>query len=617
MQRRQVAVALDSSRFAKRADGDDRLPICLSSEAPYQRWWGTEILGHDAEEVDLSYCERGLAFCADHDTERQVGVLEDVSVDSDGCIRGLLRFGAHPDASWIRADMESGVRPYVSVGYRINAMKLMETDDENDTYRVTNWTLFEGSTVSVPADVSVGVGREADRDAFPVQVERPDHLSRRSGAGKEDGMGTQAAPVPAAAGPTADEVRTAEQTRVTDIMQLARDNKLTLEQTEEVLRERSTEAAGLRILRMKQAAGAGSPTPVITGVHDRAGDRPWAEGRAGTEDFLRSIVRAGRGDVDPRLLARSATGVGVSVPSDGGFLMPEPVVGQFMDRIMGPEGGEIMRRVNPIPITVGNSYKLKGFDETSRANGSRYGGIKFAYGDEGDALTATKPKFRECKLLLKKLVGAFYISEEELEDAPLSQAIITGAFEEEGTFVMEDNVVNGLGVSGPLGFMNGGALIAVAKKAAQAADTIVTENILAMASRFGGRWSRAAWLVDQQAALSQLPALTIGTVPVWLPQGQLNSSPYPMMLGAPVIYTEYNAKLGDVGDIVLADLGMYHWGQKGGVRQQSSIHVRFLQDEQIIKFVLRNDGQPGVHTALTPKNGGDTRSPFVTLAERA
>ncbi len=611
-----MAVALDSSRFVTRAEGDTRLPICLSSEAPYERWWGTEILGHDAGEVDLGYCERGLAFCADHDTERQVGVLEEVTVDDDGCIRGLLRFGAHPDAAWIEADMRAGVRPYVSVGYRINAMKLIETDEnQNDTYRVTNWTLLEGSTVAVPADVSVGVGRDTDLAAFPLAIERQ---APRKGKEQEDQMPVREgeAPAPAAA-PNADEIRSAEMTRVNDIMQIAEDNGLTLAEAKALVSEGLTkEAAGLRILQMKRAGGAGRPAAVVSGVHDRAGDRPWAEGRAGCEDFLRAVVRAGRGDLDPRLLERAASGVGSGVPSEGGFLVPEPVVGQFMERITGPEGGEVLRRVNQIPITVGNSYKLKGFDETSRANGSRYGGIRFAYGDEGDTLVATKPKFRECELKLRKLTGVFNISEEELEDAPLSQQIITTAFEEEGTFVIEDMIFNGLGAASPLGIMNGGGLISVAKVAAQAADTVVAQNITDMKARFGGKYKRAAWFCDQTVD-AQLPLMTIGNQPIYLSQGSINQSPYPMLLGAPVIFTEYNAKLGDLGDIVLADMGMYHFGQKGGVRTATSIHVRFLQDEQVIKFVLRHDGQPGVVSPLTPKNGGPTRSPFVTLAERA
>lgn len=612
-----MAVALDSSRFATRAEDDPRLPICLSSEAPYQRWWGTEILGHSAEEVDLTYCDRGLAFCADHDTERQVGVLEDVAVDADGCIRGLLRFGNHPDAAWIEKDMRAGVRPYISVGYGINAMKLIETDEQdNDTYRVTSWTLFEGSTVSVPADVSVGVGREADLDAFPLKIDRQAIIEPRKGKEKEEPMAEREAPAPApAAAPNADEIRSAEMTRANDILQLAQENDVSLADAQRMVRDGLTvDAAGRAILQMKRAAGAGKPAAVVTGVHDRATDRPFADGREGAEEFLRAVVRAGRGDVDARLLSRAATGVGTGVPSDGGFLVPEPVVGMFMDRITGPQGGEIARRVNQIPITVGNSYKLKGFDETSRANGSRYGGIKFAYGDEGDALTATKPKFREVNLKLRKCVGAFYISEEELEDAPLSQAIITGAFEEEGTFVIEDNIFNGLGAAGPLGFMNGGALITVTAEAAQTADTVNATNVSKMMARFGGKWERAVWLCDV-ALRGQLPLMTIGQMPVYMPAG-LTGTPYPFLFGAPIIYTEYNAKLGDVGDIVLADLGMYHFAQKGGVRQQASVHVRFLQDEQVIKFVLRHDGQPGVVSPLTPRNGGDTLSPFVTLAAR-
>lgn len=108
----------------------------------------------------------------DHDTRTQIGLLEDVRLGRDGKLHAFARAGNHPDAAWVFADIRAGIRPNVSVGYRILELKL-ETSDahEGDTYRATRWMPMEGSTVPVPADITVGVGRAtSDQQEFPVTI---------------------------------------------------------------------------------------------------------------------------------------------------------------------------------------------------------------------------------------------------------------------------------------------------------------------------------------------------------------------------------------------------------------------------------------------------------------
>jgi len=71
-----------------------------------------------------------------------------------------------------------------------------------------------------------------------------------------------------------------------------------------------------------------------------------------------------------------------------------------------------------------------------------------------------------------------------------------------------------------------------------------------------------------------------------------------------------------VGDIVLANLDQYLLIDKP-MQSAMSIHVQFLTDQTVFRFVYRVDGQPAVHSALTPYKGSNTRSPFVALATRA
>jgi HK97 family phage major capsid protein len=89
-------------------------------------------------------------------------------------------------------------------------------------------------------------------------------------------------------------------------------------------------------------------------------------------------------------------------------------------------------------------------------------------------------------------------------------------------------------------------------------------------------------------------------------------------MGRPVIPIEHCSALGDLGDILLADMSQYYLATKGGVQMASSIHVQFLTDETVFRFVYRVDGQPSWNVALTPhlSTAGQTLSPFVTLAAR-
>lgn len=134
--------------------------MAFSSEEPYARWWGTEVLSHDRAAVDLGRLAGGRhPLLVDHSTRDQVGVIEKAWVGDDRKGRALVRFGKSARAEEIFQDVLDGIRSLVSVGYRIHEMQLTKTGDDGDEYLVTKWEPFECSIVSVPADATVGVGR--------------------------------------------------------------------------------------------------------------------------------------------------------------------------------------------------------------------------------------------------------------------------------------------------------------------------------------------------------------------------------------------------------------------------------------------------------------------------
>ncbi|MEX3086116.1 phage major capsid protein [Escherichia coli] len=147
--------------------------LAFSSEIEVPRWYGVEILDHSPASVRLDRIRDGGALLADHSWDRQIGVVESVSIDADRRGRARVRFSRNPAADEIFKDVVDKIRRHVSVGYRVLSAKLQETRGDLDVYRVTDWEPYEISFVSVPADNTVGVGRSAEQPKKePVTGER-------------------------------------------------------------------------------------------------------------------------------------------------------------------------------------------------------------------------------------------------------------------------------------------------------------------------------------------------------------------------------------------------------------------------------------------------------------
>lgn len=339
---------------------------------------------------------------------------------------------------------------------------------------------------------------------------------------------------------------------------------------------------------------------------------------------LAAVMRAGMpgGSVDPRLFtAAAASGLSETTPSDGGFLVQQEFANILLEETI--KTGILAPKCRPQPIGgTANGIKINGVDETSRVS-SRFGGIVGYWASEAEEKTKSKPKFRQIELNLKKLIGLCYATDELLADAVALEGFIKRAFPSEFGFLVDDAIINGTGAGQPLGILNSGCLVTVDKEAGQRADTIVAENVIKMSSRlFASSFPNANWYINQMC-LPQLYTMSIavgtGGQLVFVPPGGLSSAPYGSLLGRPVIPIEQCAALGDAGDIILADLNGYILAQKGGIQSDMSIHVRFIYDESVFRFVLRIDGQPERASALTPYKGGSgaTQSHFVALAARA
>lgn len=153
-------------------DTDSRIvELSFSSETPYGRWFGDEILCHDEECINLERFNNGLGtLLFNHDCDAVVGHIEKVWVE-DNRGKALVRFDKDEQSETIFQKVQSGTLQGVSVGYSIKHYEVLDKKDSvsnngrfkgPDTYVVTDWEPLEISIVSVPADATVGVGRSAE-----------------------------------------------------------------------------------------------------------------------------------------------------------------------------------------------------------------------------------------------------------------------------------------------------------------------------------------------------------------------------------------------------------------------------------------------------------------------
>lgn len=336
-------------------------------------------------------------------------------------------------------------------------------------------------------------------------------------------------------------------------------------------------------------------------------------------EFAIAVKLASRqgGYVDPRLVHNAPTTVSTEgVGADGGFAVPPEYRTAIMEKVLGENS--LLSMTDQL-VTSSNTIVLPK-DETTPWQTT--GGIQAYWDGENDQLTQSKVALQEETLRLNKLTALVPVTEELMEDAPSLDSYLRRKVPEKFDFKINLALVQGTGAGQPTGILNGACLVSVAKESGQSADTVVFENVVNMWARmYGPCRSRAVWLINQDIEPQLFTMSFEGTsssVPAYLPANGLASSPYGTLMGRPVIPTQACETLGDQGDIFLADFSQYLTAIKtGGVRAETSIHLWFDYDTVAYRFIMRLAGQPWWTAAIDPRDGSNTLSPFVTLAERA
>ncbi len=339
-------------------------------------------------------------------------------------------------------------------------------------------------------------------------------------------------------------------------------------------------------------------------------------GRAGSAEARGRISQ-----VEKRESELRAAGVGQveSVAMEGGILLQGESTIDLMTN--GWNNNALLPRTDNMTIS-GAFYDEIGIDETSRANGSRGGGVRVYSDSELAEITSSLTKFKKVRHEPERLTGLVYMSNELNDDVAGLQSQLNKLFGKEFAFKMQDLVVEGSGAGEALGFKNSAATISVTKETGQVATTIVYENLLKMIKRVHlSNVNNLIWLINQDC-LDQLYTLTVpvgtgGSVVNAFRPDLRNEGSIGTLLTYPVIPIEQAETLGTKGDITLIDLSQYQTVNKGGVESAISAHVKFLNNQLALRFVMRFGGQPKIDSPITPFKGTLTVSPFVQLAVRS
>jgi HK97 family phage major capsid protein/HK97 family phage prohead protease len=150
--------------------------LTFSSEAPYKRKFGLEVLDHAKSSVRMDRINASGALLYRHDLDKVLGVVERAWIGDDKRGHATVRFGRSADAERAMNDAADGVLRNVSVGYILHdEPKAERAADGTQTYRFRDWEPYEISLLTFPADHGVGIGREfvpIDESAAQVEAAR-------------------------------------------------------------------------------------------------------------------------------------------------------------------------------------------------------------------------------------------------------------------------------------------------------------------------------------------------------------------------------------------------------------------------------------------------------------
>lgn len=415
-----------SAAFERAAVNEETrtVSVAFASDAPVAHWFGSLILTMDEKAMRSERLASGAALLMEHDFCDQVGVIENFSI-SGGVARADVRFSRSERAEEVFQDVLDGIRRNISVGFMIHELHLESggKNGEDAVYRSTDWEPYEISIVSIPSDISVGVGRSQDTTTQAAET-RAEITLKTEKTMKEDI--TPETPVSA--------VTTADDTvaRHKDLVEWAGIFGPSAEGTARSVLLRNPNATREDIRQAIVAADNAQPTQSVP-AEDPA-DAAVRQGAPRTE-LARTLPRHGKlkafrqaenayrfgqwvlgGPLGQERSARFCRDHGLEIRAMGegtneygGFLVPEEFGNDLID--LREMYGVFRRNAKIVPMA-----------SDTRSDPRRTGGLTAYFVNEADSITASDKSWDRVNLVAKKLAVLARVSSELNEDSVISLA---------------------------------------------------------------------------------------------------------------------------------------------------------------------------------------------------
>jgi HK97 family phage major capsid protein/HK97 family phage prohead protease len=617
--------------------------LAFASDKPVDNgWYGQIRLLMGEKNVRVQRLKSGAPLLDGHDWNRQIGVIEEYSFDSDGMARCTVRFSKNPAAEEIFQDVQDGIRRNISVGFMIWELALEKKSKSGpDIYVANDWEPYEVSIVAVPADISVGVGRElqirqdpaADPETCPDCGMPMDECECMEGETNSDSTTTERKNMSKETIETPESPvvvqRSAELVLADEIRDWGR-NFDCPEVATAYLRENaggtfSKEAFFERVKANKPApaqlpaepaaaaaARQGAPRVELARNLPRFGTLRNFTGEDAAERALRfgnwfialrgieagkanlgAFARASKFCSDNGIVMDRAMGEGVN--ESGGFLVPEEFGNDLID--LREQYGVFRRNAKMVP--------MKG---DTRSDPRRAGGLTAYFEGEGDAITASDKSWDRVALTAKKLTALGRYSNEINEDAVINMADDL-AGEIAYAFANKEDLC---GFTGD-GTSTYGGMQGITTKIKGLSGTIanIAGLVVATGTGYGTNYGSAV-LTDFEAVVGLLPQYADTPNAKWyvhrsfywnvmkklelaaggVTSGEIQAARQARFLGYDVEVTQVMPKVSATSQ-VCAILGDLRLGASFGSRRDTTIaiseHSRFANDQLEIRGTERFD----------------------------
>jgi HK97 family phage major capsid protein len=285
--------------------------------------------------------------------------------------------------------------------------------------------------------------------------------------------------------------------------------------------------------------------------------------------------------------------------TDAGALVPTEFLAVIVE--FATQDSQVLGKLWRVPM----SNMILKIPKLVQAAGSYFGGVVLYHPGEGLEKTLTKPEFDSLTFTAKKLIGLIAFSDELIGDSAINILnYTTGLFVRAFRYKTEGEVISGTGVNDQMtGIITDAAINSVGRTNT---GVVKYDDLINLESALDENFTDLTFL-SRRATVNMLRKQkdTVGQ-PVYHDgyTNMVGMKVPPTLLGYPTIKTRNVPALGSRGDLVLGDLGFYIWAMRQEMTIDMSKEWRFNLDQTALRFVIRQDGAPGVSEAFAVLDDG-------------